>query len=172
MIVTIVTTPLNASRVEKTVARAMESGQDIRLVPIQFPCQQVGLQEGWENLDRLPSSAEYLQFFTAANLMEEAVMKFLEKLTPHPNCIISDVCLFYTSKLASKFQVPRIAFHVFSCLCLLARHNTLSSKILESITSDSEYFTVPGMPVKVEYTRLQLPLVPSFTVLLFNECQV
>ncbi|OMO84078.1 UDP-glucuronosyl/UDP-glucosyltransferase [Corchorus olitorius] len=107
MIVTIVTTPLNAGRVHKSVSHAIESGQDIRLVPIQFPCKEVGLPGGCENLDMLPSVAEYLQFFTAANLMEEAAMKLFEKLTPLPSCIISDMCLYYTSKLASKFQACR-----------------------------------------------------------------
>ncbi|OMO81852.1 UDP-glucuronosyl/UDP-glucosyltransferase [Corchorus capsularis] len=156
MIVTIVTTPLNASRVHKSVSRAMESGQDIRLVPVQFPCKQVGLPEGCENLDMLPSVAEYLQFFTAANLMEEAVMKLFEKLSPLPNCIISDMCLHYTSKLASKFQVPRISFHGYCCFSLLCMHNIHSSKILETITSDFEYFTMPGLPIKLEFTRVQL----------------
>ncbi|OMO84072.1 UDP-glucuronosyl/UDP-glucosyltransferase [Corchorus olitorius] len=159
MIVTIVTTPHNAGRIEKSIARAVESGQDIRLVPIQFPCKEVGLQEGCENIDMLTSMEEYLQFFKATNLMEEAVMKLFEKLTPRPNCIISDMCFHYTSKLATKFQVPRIAFHVFCCFAVLSRHNILSSNILDTISSDSEYFTVPNMPVKVEYTRAQLPLL-------------
>ncbi|OMO81853.1 UDP-glucuronosyl/UDP-glucosyltransferase [Corchorus capsularis] len=156
MVVTIVTTPHNAGRVQKTVARAMESGQDIRLVPIRFPCEEVGLREGWENIDMLPSMAEWMQFFTAGNLMEEAVMELFEKLTPLPNCIISDFCLHYTTKVASKFQIPRISFHGYCCFCLLCNHSIHSSKILESITSDSEYFTVPDLPIKVEFTRVQL----------------
>ncbi|XVE61623.1 hypothetical protein DITRI_Ditri06bG0055300 [Diplodiscus trichospermus] len=68
------------------------------------------------------------------------------------------MCLYYTSKIASKFQVPSIAFHGFSCFCLLSLHNVHSSKILDSITSDSEYFTIPGLPDKFEFTKVQFPV--------------
>ncbi|XWS43516.1 hypothetical protein CRYUN_Cryun16bG0110500 [Craigia yunnanensis] len=158
VIVTIVTTPQNAGRVHKSVTRAMESGHRIRLVQLQFPGKELGLPEGCENIDMVASTEDFLKFFKAANMMEEAVQKLVEKLTPRPNCIISDMCLFYTSKIASKFQVPRILFHGFCCFCLLCLRNIHSSKILESITSDSEYFTVPGLPEKVEFTKVQLPI--------------
>ncbi|KAK8476840.1 hypothetical protein V6N11_082610 [Hibiscus sabdariffa] len=37
VIVTIVTTPHNAGRVQKSIARSIESGHPIRLVQLQFP---------------------------------------------------------------------------------------------------------------------------------------
>ncbi|OMO84029.1 putative UDP-glucosyltransferase [Corchorus olitorius] len=98
---------------------------------------------------------EYFPFFTAANLMEEAVMKLFEKLTPLPNCIISDRLLHYTTKIATKFQVPSISFRGSCCLWPLCLHNIHSSRILDSITSSSEYFIVPGLPVKLEFTKVQ-----------------
>ncbi|KAA3469541.1 UDP-glycosyltransferase 73C6-like [Gossypium australe] len=156
VIVTIVTTPHNAGRVQNTIARAIESGLPIRLVQLQFPGKEVGLQDGVENLDMLYSMENFFNFFIAANKMEEAVQQFFEKLTPRPNCIISDMCLYYTHKIATKFQVPRISFHGFCCFYLLCLHNVLSSKILETITSDSEYFTVPGLTEKIEFTKAQL----------------
>ncbi|XVE61625.1 hypothetical protein DITRI_Ditri06bG0055500 [Diplodiscus trichospermus] len=156
--VTIVTTPHNGGRVHKSIDRTKESGHPIRLVQLQFPSKEGGLQEGCENIDMVTSSEDFLKFFEAANMMEEAVQKLFETLTPRPSCIISDMCLYYTSKIASKFQVPRIAFHGFSCFCLLCLHNVLSSKILDSIASDSEYFTIPGLPDKVEFTKVQLPV--------------
>ncbi|XP_022766123.1 UDP-glycosyltransferase 73C6-like [Durio zibethinus] len=158
VIVTIVTTPHNAGRVHKSVARAIESGHPIRLVQLRFPGKEVGFPDGCENVDMLSSKEDFFKFFIAANMMEEAAQKLFEKLTPRPNCIISDMCLYYTSKIASKFQVPRISFHGFCCFCLFCLHNINSSKILDSITSDSEYFTVPGLPDKVEFTKVQLPL--------------
>ena len=163
VIVTIVTTPHNAGRVHNSVARAMESGHRIRLLQLQFPGKELGLPEGCENLDMVASTEDFMKFFKAANMMEEAVQKLFEKLIPRPNCIISDMCLYYTSKIASKFQVPRISFHGFCCFCLLCLHNIHSSKILESITSDSEYFTVPGLPEKVEFTKVQLPMCQDET---------
>ncbi|KAK5812798.1 hypothetical protein PVK06_028239 [Gossypium arboreum] len=104
----------------------------------------------------LYSMEDFFSFFIAANKMEEAVQQLFEKLTPRPNCIISDMCLYYTHKIATKFQIPRISFHGFCCFYLLCLHNVLSSKILETITSDSEYFTVPGLTKKIEFTKAQL----------------
>ncbi|PPS16540.1 hypothetical protein GOBAR_AA04035 [Gossypium barbadense] len=156
--VTIVTTPYNAGRVQKSVARAIESGLPIRLLQLQFPGKEVGLPDGVENIDMLHSMEDLIKFVSAANKMEEAMLKLFEKLTPRPNCIISDINLFYTRKIASKFQVPKISFHGFCCFCLLCLRNIQSSKINETVTSDSEYFTVPGLTDKVEFTRVQLPL--------------
>ncbi|XWS43530.1 hypothetical protein CRYUN_Cryun16bG0111900 [Craigia yunnanensis] len=158
VIVTIVTTPHNAGRVQKSVTRAMESGHRIHLVQLQFPGKELGLPEGCENIDMVASIDDIVKIIKAAEMMEEAAQKLYEKLTPRPNCIISDINLYYTSKIASKFQVPRISFYGFCCFCLLCLHNIHSSKILESITSDSEYFTVPGLPEKVEFTKVQLPV--------------
>ncbi|CAN4099905.1 unnamed protein product [Withania somnifera] len=41
----------------------------------------------------------------------------------------------------------------FSLLCL---HNLRDRKLLESISSDTEYFSVPGLPDKVEVTKAQV----------------
>ncbi|XVE61621.1 hypothetical protein DITRI_Ditri06bG0055100 [Diplodiscus trichospermus] len=156
--VTIVTTPHNAGRVHKSVARTKESGHPIRLVQLQFPGKEVGLPEGCENLDMVVPLEDFAKFFKAANMMEEEVQKLFETLTPRPSCIISDMCLYFTSKIASKFLVPRITFHGFSSFYLFCIHNIYSSKILDSITSDSEYFTTPGLPDTVEFTKVQLPV--------------
>ncbi|MBA0567239.1 hypothetical protein Golob_011990, partial [Gossypium lobatum] len=71
VIVTIVTTPHNAERVQYTIALAIESGCPIRLVQLQFPGKEVGLQDGVENVDMLYSTNDIIKLFTAANKMEE-----------------------------------------------------------------------------------------------------
>ncbi|XP_039055211.1 UDP-glycosyltransferase 73C5-like [Hibiscus syriacus] len=152
VIVTVVTTPHNAGRVRKTIARAVELGYPIRLVEQVF-----GLEDGVENVDMISSMEQVFKFFTAANGMDEAVEKLFEKLTPRPGCIISDWCLYYTLKIANKFQVPRITFNGTCCFCYLCVHNIKSSNILNSITSDCERFTVPGLTETIEFTKLQLP---------------
>ncbi|MBA0611255.1 hypothetical protein Godav_011955, partial [Gossypium davidsonii] len=66
VIVTIVTTPHNAGRVQNTIARAIESGLPIRLVQLQFPGKEVGLQDGVENVDMLvPGLTEKIEFTQA-----------------------------------------------------------------------------------------------------------
>ncbi|KAK8662085.1 hypothetical protein V6N13_091673 [Hibiscus sabdariffa] len=160
VIVTIVTTPLNAGRVGKSIARAVESGLPIRLLQLEFPGKEVGLPDGVENVDMLYLMDDFLKFFAAVNKMEDAAERLFEELTPRPNCIISDMCLWFTRNIATKFQVPRISFHGFCCFTLLCSHNVDSSNILEEVKSEYEYFTVPGLPDRVELTELQLPLIP------------
>ncbi|KAK8563514.1 hypothetical protein V6N13_006284 [Hibiscus sabdariffa] len=158
VIVSIVTTPQNAGRVQKSITRSIESGHPIRLVQLRFPGKEVGLPEGVENVDMVHSMEDFRKFFIAANKMEEAVEKLFEKLTPRPNCIVSDSCLYYTHNITTRFKVPRIHFNGLCCFCLLCLDNIHSSKILETIASDSEYFTVPGLTEKVEFTKAQLPV--------------
>ncbi|KAE8719023.1 UDP-Glycosyltransferase superfamily protein [Hibiscus syriacus] len=132
VIVTIVTTPHNADRVQKSISKAIELVHPIRLVQLRFPGNEVGLPDGVENVDMVHSVEDFRKFFVAANKMEDEV----EKL----------------------FKVPRISFNGFCCFCTLCLHNIHSSKIHETVGSDSEYFTVPGLTEKVEFTKVQLPL--------------
>ncbi|KAJ4723637.1 Glycosyltransferase [Melia azedarach] len=155
VIITIFTTPLNAARFEATLARAIEFGLQIQILRLQFPCRDVGLPEGCENLDMVPSLGLAPNFFKAANMLQEQVEKLFGEIKPQPNCIISDHCLPYTAHIASKFNIPRISFLGVGCFCLLCFNNIFSSKVFESITSESEYFAVPGLPDNVEFNRQQ-----------------
>ncbi|XP_016725352.1 UDP-glycosyltransferase 73E1-like [Gossypium hirsutum] len=53
--VTIVTTPLNASRIKTIIDRDIASGIQLQLLQLRFPCIEAGLPEGCENIDALPS---------------------------------------------------------------------------------------------------------------------
>ncbi|TXG58409.1 hypothetical protein EZV62_016238 [Acer yangbiense] len=160
VIITIVTTPHNAARFEKTLARAIESGLQIRLIQLQFPWEEAGLSEGCENFDLMPSLNLATNFLAAAGTLQEPVEKLFEELKPQPNCVISDSCLPYTAHIASKFNIPRISFQGICCFCLLCMHNTHVSKVLESITSELEYFVIPGLPDKVEFSKPQIDAMP------------
>ncbi|XWS58755.1 hypothetical protein CRYUN_Cryun08bG0061200 [Craigia yunnanensis] len=107
----------------------------------------------------LPSFSLVLNFFQTANMLEKLVQKLFDELIPRPSCIISDVFLWYTLNIANQFQVPRIVFHGVCCFLLLCLHNLRVSKILEHITSETEYYAVPNMPDKVEFTKSQIPEV-------------
>ncbi|XWS43513.1 hypothetical protein CRYUN_Cryun16bG0110200 [Craigia yunnanensis] len=157
VIVSLITTPHNASRFATVIQRATESGLQIRLVKIPFPCQEVGLPVGCENLDTLSSRDLLKKFYNALGLWQEPLEQFLKQQKPPPSCIISDKCLSWTSKTAQMFNVPRIVFHGMGCFSLLSSHNVKLHKAHLSVASDSEPFLVPGMPQKVEITRAQLP---------------
>ncbi|XP_062003856.1 UDP-glycosyltransferase 73C6-like [Rosa rugosa] len=157
MMVTIVTTPLNAARYQPALTRAIESGLQIRLIQLQFPTRKVGLPDGCENIDMLPSQELGLSFFNATEGLQQPLEELFQELTPRPNCIISDMCLPWTINVARKFHIPRISFIGTSCICLLCIHNMLISRVFEKITSPFEYFVVPDFPDRVEITKAQLP---------------
>lgn len=94
-------------------------------------------------------------------MLQEPVEKLFGELRPRPSCIISDMCLPWTSQVASKFTIPRILFQGVCCFCLLCLHSLHLSKVLDSINSDSESFLLPGLPNQIEFTKSQLPLPPN-----------
>ncbi|KAL1190745.1 UDP-glycosyltransferase 73C4 [Cardamine amara subsp. amara] len=157
--VTIVTTPHNATRFKNSLSRAVESGLSINIVHVNFPYQEVGLPEGQENLDLLDSLELTLSFFRAANMLAEPVTKLMEAMKPRPSCLISDFCLHYTSKIAKKFNIPKIVFHGMGCFCLLCMHVLRRNiDILKNLKSDKEFFLVPSFPDRVEFTKTQVPV--------------
>ncbi|KAA8516602.1 hypothetical protein F0562_016892 [Nyssa sinensis] len=155
--VTIITTPINAKRFKTIIDRDIQSGLEIQCREVRFPCAEAGLPEGCENLDLLPSLDMAQNFFVATSMLQQEVEQVFEELKPPPSCIISDMGLPWTTDVAQKFQIPRIVFHGTCCFSLLCSHNVLMSHVLDNITSDSEYFVVPGLPDRIELTKAQLP---------------
>ncbi|KZV15225.1 UDP-glucosyltransferase [Dorcoceras hygrometricum] len=156
VVVTMITTPLNAKRFSPTIDRATESGLEIHLVEIRFPSSEAGLPEGCENLDSLPSLDLASNFFVALGLLQKQVGDLFEELEPRPNCLISDMGLPWTTQIAEKFRIPRIVFHGTCCFSLLCSHNIVSSKILDSLSSDSEQFEVPNLPDSIRLRKFQV----------------
>nr|UXY92012.1 UDP-glycosyltransferase UGT14 [Glycyrrhiza glabra] len=154
-IVTVVTTPRNAARFEPIVARYVDSGFQIRLVPLQFPCKEAGVPDGCESIDMLPSLDMALNLFTATKFLREPVEKLFQELTPPPSCIISDTSLPYTIHIATKFNIPRISFSGVSCFYVTCLNNLLASDVMQRVATESEYFVLPGIADKIEMTNAQ-----------------
>jgi len=163
VIITLVSTLNNASRFEQTIIRAAKSGIPIQLLQIPFPCQQVGLPLGCENLDTLPSRNLLRNFYIALEMMQEPLEKYLQNHPSPPSCIISDKCLSWTSTTAKKFNIPRLVFHGMSCFSLLSSYNIKLYNSHLSCSSDSEPLLIPGLPQRVEITKAQLPGVFFFS---------
>ncbi|WVZ06662.1 hypothetical protein V8G54_020008 [Vigna mungo] len=156
VIVTVFTTPKNASRFNSVISRAVSSGLKIHLVQLNFPSKEAGLPEGCENLDMV-SSNDMSKIFQVIHMLQKPAEEFFQTLTPKPSCIISDFCIAWTLQLAEKYHIPRISFHGFSCFCLHCRYVIHTSDFCRSITSESKYFTIPGIPDKIQVTKEQLP---------------
>ncbi|KAL2345119.1 hypothetical protein Fmac_006404 [Flemingia macrophylla] len=160
-IVTIFTTPKNASRFNSVLSRAISSGLQIQLVQLHFPSKEVGLPEGCENVDMVSSNDMIYKIFLALNLLQKPAEELFETLTPKPSCIISDFCIPWTLQVADKYHIPRISFHGFGCFTLHCLHQIYSSKICENLTSESEYFIIPGIPDQIHVTKEQTPIMKS-----------
>ncbi|XP_027348999.1 UDP-glycosyltransferase 73C1-like [Abrus precatorius] len=154
-IVTVVTTPLHATRFTSFFDRYIGLGFQIRLVQLQFPCEKAEVPHGCESIDMLPSLATAWTFYEATSFLRQPVEKLFEELTPPPSCIISDMFLPYTIHISRKFNIPRISFAGVSCFFLLCLHNLIAYNIEGSITSESEYFVLPGIPDEIEMTIAQ-----------------
>ncbi|KAH0752474.1 hypothetical protein KY290_005727 [Solanum tuberosum] len=156
VIITILTTHLNANRFKKVLDRAIETGLKIQVVHLYFPCLEAGLPEGCENFDMLPSMEFGVKFFDATRRLQPQVEEMLQELKPSPCCVISDMCFPWTTNVAHKFNMPRIVFHGMCCFSLLCLHNLRNWDELEKIESDTEYFQVPGLFDKIELNKAQL----------------
>ncbi|PRQ37993.1 putative flavonol 7-O-beta-glucosyltransferase [Rosa chinensis] len=156
LVVTIITTPLNAIRIKPMIDRAIDSGLSLHLVQFRLPLAECGLPEGCENMDAVPARNLFWNFFEAGSRLQHPIEELLETVEPHPSCIISDRHLPWTAEIARKFGIPRYLFDGTSCFTLLSNYNIETSKVLESV-SGSEPFLVPGLPDEIEITLVQLP---------------
>lgn len=154
--VTIITTPLNASRFRSIIKRAASSGLQIHLLTVPFPSIESGLPECCESMDSLPNRDMIKNLLLGIRMLQEPVHKLFHRLKPRPSCIIADKNIMWADSIASDFEIPRIVFDGTSCFSLLCTHNIVVSKVYETV-SETEPFVVPGLPDRVELTRAQLP---------------
>ncbi|PON31761.1 UDP-glucuronosyl/UDP-glucosyltransferase [Parasponia andersonii] len=157
VMVTVVTTPVNASRIRPVIDRATaKSCLQIQLVQLPLPLHEAGLPEGCESFDLVPSRNLYRNFFTALEKLQQPIEQLLKELKPSPKCIIADRHLAWTAEIAKKIRIPRVLFDGMSSFALLCTHNIRKSRVHESVPKSTP-FVVPDMPHQVEFTIDQLP---------------
>ncbi|KAI7751520.1 LOW QUALITY PROTEIN: hypothetical protein M8C21_022432 [Ambrosia artemisiifolia] len=154
--VTIIATPQDANRVRPVITRAIEAELKIQLLELQLQLSEVGLPEGCESFDKLPSFEYWRKLSASVDLLEQPAEDLLRSLCPPPDCIISDFLFPWTTDVARRLNIPRLVFNGPGCFYLLCLHVAISSKILEDIKLDTERVVLPGLPDRVEVTKLQL----------------
>lgn len=159
--VSMISTPKNANRFEALIDYAARENRRIQLITIPFPGQQVGLPEGCENLDTLPSPDLARKFVDASCLMQEAIENVAKKqLEPRPSCIISTNALLWTQNLAHKLGIPRYVFQTVSSFTLVCAGRI--GRFLRSHDSpDLDAFSVPNLPHRIQFRKSQLPVTGS-----------
>lgn len=157
VLVSLITTPFNASRIQTTINHAKECCLPIQFVELPFPGAELGLPDGCENLDVVPTMDLMVNFFQAIALLQKPLELYLKEHVSYPNCIISDFCHPWTNKVASNLQVPRLIFFSICCFTLLCDHNISKYKVYDDITDENEPFIVPGLTEKIKVTKAQAP---------------
>ncbi|CAI9766341.1 unnamed protein product [Fraxinus pennsylvanica] len=109
IIVTIVTTPLNAIRFSAV------------------------------SIDTLPSYKLINNFFNAAKMLQKPLEQMLNGLKPAPSCIICDKHLSWTADLSNNLQIPRIIFDGMSCFTQLIMNNLFISKVHETASESEPF---------------------------------
>nr|XP_043610697.1 UDP-glycosyltransferase 73E1-like [Erigeron canadensis] len=153
--VTIVTTPVNAKRYKSIIIRAIEAKLKIQVLELQLPLAEVGLPEGCESFDLLPSFSLGTNLISATYMLEEPAEKMLRSLSPAPSCIISDSMFPWTADMAKRLNIPRLIFYGPGCFAFVCIHKLRNTNILDEIDSNSKYFELPGLPDKIEITKPQ-----------------
>ncbi|KAF3671765.1 UDP-glucose flavonoid 3-O-glucosyltransferase 7 [Capsicum annuum] len=151
---TIITTPLNASKFSKTIQRDRELGSDISIRTTEFPCKEVGLPEGCENLASTTSSEMTLKFVKALYLFQQPLQQFLEE--DHPDCIIAGSFFPWTVDVAAKLGIPRLSFSGSGLLPLCAHYSLMEHKPQLKVESETEEFIIPGLPDTIKMSRQQI----------------
>ncbi|KAJ9559338.1 hypothetical protein OSB04_013952 [Centaurea solstitialis] len=153
--VTIITTPVNANRYRSVIDRAIEANLKIQVLELQLELAKVGLPEGCECFDLLPSAALKHNLFEAIAMLEESAENVIRGLIPPANCIISDSGFPWTTDVATRLGIPRLVFYGPGCFAFLCIHMVANSDILDRVESDLDYFVLPGLPDRIEITRAQ-----------------
>ncbi|CAM8907031.1 unnamed protein product [Rhodiola kirilowii] len=142
---TIITTPLNANYISKTTSLSIKT--------LPFHAAEVGLPDGCENVDMLPSHDLLFKFFQAANLLQTPFENLLE--LEKPDCLISDIFFPWSVDSAEKFNIPRLVFHGTSFFAMCAMEILITHMPYKSVSTDSEPFAIPNLPDEIKVTKSQ-----------------
>ncbi|CAL9085359.1 unnamed protein product [Musa textilis] len=156
--VTVVMTRNGAARLSPTIAQIASSGLPIRFATLPFPSVEVGLPEGCETGDSLPSMDMMPNLYHGSKLLRQPLEELLREQTIAPSCIICGACYPWTPEVARELGIPCFIFHGFGSFALFCMHNLYRYRPHERASSPTEPFLLPGLPFQFEIAREQLPL--------------
>ncbi|KAI9180154.1 hypothetical protein LWI28_001813 [Acer negundo] len=157
---TTVTTPVNYPVFTKAIQRiSKDLAVQIGIKIIKFPCVEVGLPEGCENVDTIPKGETNMEmtinFLKAVSMLQEPVEQLLSECKP--NCLVADMFFTWANESATKFGIPRLLFNGSCSFYLCTTACMMLYEPYKHVSSDSEPFVVPGLPGHIKLTKKQLP---------------
>ncbi|MCL7030799.1 hypothetical protein MKW94_023690 [Papaver nudicaule] len=151
---TIILTPVNASVFSSSIDRERSLGLDIHIQVIRFPGAEAGLPEGVESIDDMTSPEMLPKLLAAIKMLQQPLEKLIQQ--HRPDSIVADSLILFATEVAIKYCIPRFVFHGTSFYAQCVDESLKCHRPYMGITSDREAFLVPGLPDKIEMTRLQL----------------
>ncbi|PQQ13820.1 hypothetical protein Pyn_29949 [Prunus yedoensis var. nudiflora] len=152
---TLITTALNAPLFSKAIQSSKNLGFEIEILVIQFPAIEVGLPQGFEITSMATTHEMQEKFFKATFLLEPQIEQILDQHRPH--CLFADSLFPWATDVAAKFGIPRLIFHGPGFFPLCAATIVILQEPQKKVSSDSEVFTIPNLPVEIKMTRNQVP---------------
>ncbi|KAK7395034.1 hypothetical protein VNO78_15576 [Psophocarpus tetragonolobus] len=152
--VTIITTHANALTFQRAIESDFKCGYHIRTQLLPFPSAQLGLPDGAENI-KDGTSLEMLQKISYGMSMLQGQIE-LQIHDLQPDCLVTALLYPWTVELAAKLGIPRIYFYSASYFAGCAIHLIRKHKPHERLGSDTQKFSIPGLPHNIEMTTLQL----------------
>nr|GMC79516.1 UDP-glycosyltransferase 73C3-like [Ipomoea batatas] len=157
VIVTVLTTPVNAKRFRPMLDGERRCGFKIREHELRFPCVEAGLPEGCENADLIPKGQNLAaNFMAAVGMLRPQVEEAVKQSKPPPSCIVSDMLLTWTAEVAAGLSIPRLVFNGSCCFSDVCEARISDSDILGEVGSESEQFTVPEVPHNIQLCKSQV----------------
>ncbi|CAH2076916.1 unnamed protein product [Thlaspi arvense] len=159
---TIITTPLNSKILQKPIDlfKNLNPSLEIDIHIFDFPCVELGLPEGCENVDFFTANnnedREYitLKFFLSTRFFKDQLEKLLEKT--RPDCLIADMFFPWATEAADKCHVPRLVFHGTGYFSLCAGYCIKVHKPQNRVASSCEPFLIPDLPGDIVITQEQI----------------
>ncbi|XP_038987529.1 scopoletin glucosyltransferase-like [Phoenix dactylifera] len=158
---TVVTTPVNAANLRRTVDSSAARGLLLSLHVIPFPDPAAtGLAPGQENLSAVPT-AHFNTFVMALFHFQAPLAAVLRDL--RPDALVSDSLFTWTADLALELGIPRLIFHGAGAFPLFVLTNLVNYLPLDPSTDS---FIMNGLPHPIRLYRNGLPeLVDNFFML-------
>ncbi|PWA95708.1 scopoletin glucosyltransferase [Artemisia annua] len=159
---TIITTQETAHRFTELIGKTINYDHLITLHIIELKAAEACLPPGLENSDKPVPSQDITSVFDVIYMLQEPFEQFIQQA--RPNCIVADMFYPWTTKIAAKYNIPRIVFNGtgFFPLCVVKAMRVYDPA--RDISSDSEPFIVPHLPHKIMLTKKQLARIEEVNI--------
>ncbi|GJM94764.1 hypothetical protein PR202_ga11440 [Eleusine coracana subsp. coracana] len=155
-LVSFITTPANATRIESTIDRARELNLPIQFVPLKLCSATVGLPMA-ESVDKVSDKEQLKRLIDAYGMLHEPLVSYLRAQSNPPSCIISDLCQPWTGDVARQLDIPRLMFTGFCAFSSLCRYIIHQENVFENVSDDNELTVLPGFPHRIGVSKARSP---------------